>query len=173
MTWRSGEAWADKEKLERVLIMVLNSKDLFTWSNSGVKHANTEHMLGFGVPKQKWEMQWEEKNAQQWPFFMTTWEVEIACLRVIEFEEVSRLGHFQLALKNCGNCSTQFLVHIRVKTTDGHQLTIGCWLLSPPKWHGYWSLQHNHHILHGKRYQIVKVEKRYHNKVRSRLTIPP
>jgi uncharacterized C2H2 Zn-finger protein len=37
--------------------MILNSKDLFTSSSSGVKHANTVHILEFDVPKQKGKMQ--------------------------------------------------------------------------------------------------------------------
>jgi hypothetical protein len=83
-------------------------------------------------------------------------KVERACLSVIEFEEESRFGNRQLGLKNCGNCSTQLFVHIRIKATNGHQLTIGCWLLSPTKCNGYRSFQHNHHILHKNRYKMVK-----------------
>lgn len=85
---------------------------------------------------------WQQSSSE------TNKEVEMACLCVIKLDEESWLGYRQLLFKNCRNCSTQLLVHIRVKATNGHQLTISCRILSSTKRHRYWSLQHNHHVLH-------------------------
>ena len=79
---------------------------------------------------------------------------EMTCLGIIELQEESWLRHRQLGLKDWGNCSTQLLVHIRAQATNGDQLTISIWLLSPSKRYGNWSLQHNHDILHIEKHRV-------------------
>ena len=71
----------------------------------------------------------------------------MTCLGVDELEEESPLGDVQLCLKDGGDSGTELLVGVGVKATNGDQLTVSSWLLSPTKGNRDRALQHNHHIL--------------------------
>lgn len=144
-------------KLKTVFDQVSIVKTYLHDSSSGVKHANTEHILEFDWPKQRGRMQWERNACKKTTNLFENLRSWGARLGVVKLEEVSRLGHRQLGLQNVGNCSTQLLVHVGVKATNWDQLTIGSRLLRPTKGDGYRTLQHNHHILYINENNIVKV----------------